>query len=279
MACAGGNGDFHLGFGGAGLIRFSQVASKPDFAAGAVFSDGLLVTFLVGRKAVALAFAVVEVEDHAAELHAPLAHAAVVEADRQFGIFAAPAAERFVVTVDADQVVAPEGHVAAFDEAGGTQRPVEECHERDADGVVAVAHAPHQRCERGDLPAEYLAGEHFGDDAARPGDVVAPMCEDHVILDEVTLEDQVAVDLYDVFATARRDGFVADHGQAEPLVLVPDVPDGDGRHRFEMADDIAGADTRTVVSDQDFRGHGRLLHYAVQAQVEGPRPVVGGDDQ
>lgn len=119
MACAGGNGVFHLGFGGAGLIRFSQVASKPDFAAGAVFSDGLLVTFLVGRKAVALAFAVVEVEDHAAELHAPLAHAAVVEADRQFGIFAAPAAERFVVTVDADQVVAPEGHVAAFDEAGG----------------------------------------------------------------------------------------------------------------------------------------------------------------
>ena len=64
MACAGGNGVFHLGFGGAGLIRFSQVASKPDFAAGAVFSDGLLVTFLVGRKAVALAFAVVEVEDH-----------------------------------------------------------------------------------------------------------------------------------------------------------------------------------------------------------------------
>ena len=39
-------------------------------------------------------------------------------------------------------------HVAAFDEAGGTQRPVEECHERDADGVVAVAHAPHQRCEQ-----------------------------------------------------------------------------------------------------------------------------------
>lgn len=45
----------------------------------------------------------------------------------------------------------------------------------DADGVVAVAHAPHQWCERGDLPAEYLAGEHFGDDAARPGDV-APRC-------------------------------------------------------------------------------------------------------
>ena len=44
-------------------------------------------------------------------------------------------------------------------------------------------------------PAEYLAGEHFGDDAARPGDVAAPLCEDHVILDEVTLEDQVAVDL------------------------------------------------------------------------------------
>ena len=100
-----------------------------------------------------------------------------------------------------------------------------------------------------------------------------------MILDEVALQDQVAVDLYDVFAAARRDGFVADHGKAEPLVLVPDMPDGDGRHRLEMADDIAGADTRAVVGDQDFRGHGRLLHYAVQAQVEGPRPVVGGDDQ
>ena len=279
MARAGGNGDFYLGFGDAGLFRCCQVACKPGFAAGAVFTDGLLVTFLVGREAVALAFAVVEVEDHAAKLHAPLAHAAVVEADRQFGIFASPAAERFVVTVDADQVVAPEGHVAAFDEAGGAQRPVEECHERDADDVVAVAYAPHQRRERGDLPAEHLAGEHFGDDAPRPGDVAAPLCEDHVILDEVALQDQVAVDLYDVFAAARRDGFVADHGKAEPLVLVPDVPDGDGRHRLEMADDIAGADTRAVVGDQDFRGHGRLLHYAVQAQVEGPRPVVGGDDQ
>lgn len=100
-----------------------------------------------------------------------------------------------------------------------------------------------------------------------------------MILDEVTLEDQVAVDLYDVFATARRDGFVADHGKAEPLVLVPDVPDGDGDTASKWRDDIAGADTRAVVGDQDFRGHGRLLHYAVQAQVEGPRPVVGGDDQ
>ena len=49
MARAGGNGDFYLGFGDAGLFRCCQVACKPGFAAGAVFTDGLLVTFLVGR--------------------------------------------------------------------------------------------------------------------------------------------------------------------------------------------------------------------------------------
>ena len=49
-----------------------------------------------------------------------------------------------------------------------------------------------------------------------------------MILNEIPLQDQVAVDLDEVGAPAGRDGLVADGGDAEPAVLVPDMADGDG---------------------------------------------------
>ena len=191
----------------------------------------------------------------------------------------APAPELFVVTVYADQVAAPEGHVAPLDEAGGTQRPVEIGHQRNPDDVVAVADALHQRGQRGDLAPQHLIGEHLGNDAARSGDEAAGLRENHVVLNEMTLQDQVAVDLDDVFSAAGRNGLVADFRQPESVVLVPDMAYRYGRNRFEVADYVACGDARTVVGDDDFRRHDSLLHYAVEAQIEGSGPIVSGDDQ
>ena len=110
---------FHLGFGGAGLIRFSQVASKPDFAAGAVFSDGLLVTFLVGRKAVALCICRGGGGRPRRGTSCTAGARRCCRGGSPVRNLRGPSRRTIVVTVDADQVVAPEGHVAAFDEAGG----------------------------------------------------------------------------------------------------------------------------------------------------------------
>lgn len=58
----------------------------------------------------------------------------------------------------------------------------------------------------------------------------------------MTLQDQVAVDLDDVFSAAGRNGLVADFRQPESVVLVPDMAYRYGRNRFEVADYVACGD-------------------------------------
>ena len=83
------------------------------FAAGPVFANAVFVTLFVLGFVVPGSLFMVDVEHDAPELHAALFHAAVVQAQYQFGIFVAPTFETLVVTVHADQVLAPDGQVAA----------------------------------------------------------------------------------------------------------------------------------------------------------------------
>lgn len=88
---------------------------------------------------------------------------------------------------------------------------VEYRHDRDSYDIVAAADAFHQRGQRCDLPAEPPCGfsssvmmpPGAGDEASFPG-------EKHVVLNEIPLQDQVAVDLDNVFSFAGGNGFVAD---------------------------------------------------------------------
>ena len=100
-----------------------------------------------------------------------------------------------------------------------------------------------------------------------------------MVLNEIPLQDQVAVDLDNVFSFAGGNGFVADGRQAETVILVPDMAHGNRRDVLEVLYDIAGAHARSVVRNQDFGGHDGLLHHAVEAKVKRPRPVVSGNDQ
>ena len=177
------------------------------------------------------------------------------------------------------QVVAPECHIAPTGSAGRAERMVEYRHDRDSYDIVAAADAFHQRGQRCDLPAEHLAGQQFGDDAPGAGDEASFPGEKHVVLNEIPLQDQVAVDLDNVFSFAGGNGFVADGRQAETVILVPDMAHGNRRDVLEVLYDIAGAHARSVVRNQDFGGHDGLLHHAVEAKVKRPRPVVSGNDQ
>ena len=251
---------------------------EPLFAAGAVFADALQIAQFVDGAVVARGFVVVEVESDALELHAPLLHAAVVQAQAQFGVFVSPALESLVESVDADEVPAPEPQVAASGGLRGGHHPVEERDDRNPHDVVAVADAPGQRGQRRDLAAEDLLGQHFGNDTPRSRDIRALAGEEDVILNEIALQDQIAVDVDDIVSGAGGNGFVADGGDAESPVLVPDVVHGNGRDVLEMPHDIPGADARPVVRNQYFGGQDGLLHDTVEAQVERTRPVVGGND-
>jgi|GEM_PF-4734240 len=205
-----------------------EVAVDSRGAPGAVFADALHVALFVGRAAFPRRLVVVEVEDDAAELHETLADAAVFEAKSQLGVLVSPSFEGLVVSVHAQGIFAPERHVATAGRSAGSQHPVEYCGDRDAQGVVAVADAPAQGGQRRYFAAEDFPGQCFGDDSARPGDIVPLFGEGDMVLNEVALQDQVAVDLDEVVAPAGRDGLVADGGDAEPAVLVPDMADGDG---------------------------------------------------
>lgn len=156
---------------------------------------------------------------------------------------------------------------------------VKYCHDRNPHGVIAVADTFGRSRERGNLAAEYFFGQHFRDNASGSGNIASFAGEDHVILNEIPMQDQVAVNVDDVFPTAGGNGFVADGGYPESSVLVPDVVHGNRRDVLEVLYDIAGAHARSVVRNQDFGGHDGLLHHAVEAKVKRPRPVVSGNDQ
>lgn len=96
------------------------------FAAGAVLADAFQIAQSVIFAARSFGIAVVQMENNTAELHAALVNCIVVEADAQLGIFESPASKRFVVAVDADQVVAPECHVTAPGASCGAECLVED---------------------------------------------------------------------------------------------------------------------------------------------------------
>ena len=106
-----------------------------------------------------------------------------------------PSFECLVVSVDAQGVLAPEGHVAAAGIVFRAEHAVEGRDDGDAHDVVAAVNAPGEGRERGDHAAEHLLREFAGQHAARAGDVAAAAREGQVVLDEVALQDQVAVDL------------------------------------------------------------------------------------
>lgn len=249
------------------------------FAAGAVLADAFQIAQFVDGAVCPRGFVVMEVEDDALEFHATLLYAAVVQTQPQFRIFVSPALECLVESVDADQVPAPQPQIAASGGLRGGDHAVDDGHDGHAHDVVAVAHAFGQRRQRGDLSAEDLLGQHFGDDAAGARNITPLPGEEDMVLNEIALQDQVAIDMDNIVAGAGGDGLVADGCDAESAVLVPDVVHGNRRDVLKMPHDIAGADTRSVVRNQYLGGHDGLLHHAVETQIERTRPVVSGNDQ
>ena len=249
------------------------------FAAHAVFADALQVAQFVDGAVVTGGFVVMEVERDALEFHASLLYTAVVQAQSQFRIFVSPSFECLVESVDADEVPAPQPQVATSGRLRRRDHAVDDGHDGYAHAVVAVAHALGQRRQRGDLAAEDLLGQHFGDDAAGARNVAAFPGEEYVVLNEIALQDQVAVDMDDIVAGAGGDGLVADGCDPESPVFMPDVVHGNRRDVLEVPHDIAGADARSVVRNQDFGRHDGLLHHAVETQVKRPRPIVSSNDQ
>lgn len=72
---------------------------------------------IVGVVADVLARPVVEMEGKRTEAHIAPLQPGVEGAHRQFRIFSPPTGHRLVETIEADQVIAPEPHIAALDAA------------------------------------------------------------------------------------------------------------------------------------------------------------------
>ena len=152
---------------GPGLLSCgSEMLVHPLFAAGAMFTNALLVMRVIGREIVPVLLLVVEVEDDSLVLHALLPDADIVQSDGEFRVFASPAGKRFVVTVDPDQVVAPKGHVAPFDEACRPHGSVQSGQEGKTQGVVLVPDPFRQERERNGFAVEEPVGQLFGEDSA-----------------------------------------------------------------------------------------------------------------
>ena len=100
-----------------------------------------------------------------------------------------------------------------------------------------------------------------------------------MVADEVAVENDVAVDLDDVVALARRDGLVTDHRQAETVVFVPDMLDGAGQCPRKRLDDPTGGFSRAVVGDDHLEGRRALCGDTLQTEGQGFGPVVGRDQK
>ena len=213
--------------------------------------------YLIGDSLVAGSDVVVDMIDDARKFEREVLHADVPQPAAEFVILAAPALDQFVVAVDANGVVAPEGHVAAARHFGLVAAEDRRC-PGDADGVqpvgdilfpcVDVDRAVRQQSCRISGTQQHAAA---ADEASRT-------CDGDMIAHEIRMEDDIAVDLDDVGARGARDRLVADAADAESGVLLPYVDDRDGRLRAVTCDQLCGALVRTVVGDQYLGGRDRL---------------------
>ena len=143
--------------------------------------------------------------DDARKFEREVLHADVPQPAAEFVILAAPALDQFVVAVDANGVVAPEGHVAAARHFGLVAAEDRRC-PGDADGVqpvgdilfpcVDVDRAVRQQSCRISGTQQHAAA---ADEASRT-------CDGDMVAHEIRMEDDIAVDLDDVGARGARRG-------------------------------------------------------------------------
>src|ERR1035438_6448435 len=253
-------------------LGFRQVGAQAGVAPSGRLRLGGFQQLVVGGEVGAAGGGVPEViaDGPAADIQA--AGAGIHEADGQFGILPAPAGERFVVAVDLDEVVAPDGEVAAAYAA--QVRTVAAGGPGPAVGVFEAAKLAAK--ER----AATVGGEFAQAKERRPGLLNQRTVALHertrprqpqVIGNKGGVGNGVAVEEHEVGAGGPGDGEVKDARAAEAGVLLPNPGAREGLLGSPGFKGGAGLVVGAVVGKHDFL---RQLSLAAKA-VEEPKKVVG----
>ncbi len=95
-----------------------------------------------------------------------------------------------------------------------------------------------------------------------------------MVFDEAAVRQHVAVDLYDIVALGGGDCLVADHADAEAVILMPDMSERKGRRAAEGLQHSSRAVVRPVVGHEHLVGHDRAGGYGTQHQMQRIGAVV-----
>lgn len=96
---------------------------------------------------------------------------------------------------------------------------------------------------------------------------------------EVAVQHDVAINLNHIVTAGRGNGLVSNCGKAKPGVLVPHVPQRDGKFVLMERDEVARFVTGAIIGDENLVRQLALRAHAAKDEVESGRPVVGSDDQ
>lgn len=194
----------------------------------------------------------------------------------EFIVFAPPADEFLVESVDAANVVHPRGEVAAADALQVRNRRQEMRNERETDEMPAAFDATRENTGPIAFFSEGAAGGVFVQQDAFSLNEEAGPRDSPVVADEMRVKDEVAVDEHHIVAGHAREGAVAHSCGAETVMLAPFVDDVHAAAPC-VVDDARGLGAGTVVADDDLVRADRLSGNGTEHSGESVGPFVGGD--
>lgn len=198
----------------------------------------------------------------------------------EFTVLPAPPFEIFIESVHREGIRHPEGKITgpyapqSLPPAGKASG-----HKRRPQGVLPV-HEPGFKGGKIHLPsAEYLDCLLLRDEYTGALGKMAGLGGSFVVSDEILMEDHVSIHQKNVTSLRPGHGLIADHGRTETPVGLPDVMDGDGRVLRQAVHTPLCFFPRAVVGDENLLRGPRLPQCAQDRELQGVRPVIGGDDQ
>ena len=249
------------------------------FATGFAGANSLFKPGFFSRQIVARHDGMVEMIDDGPAVHELAATSKVVDAGAEVGIGADTAAEEtFIKTINGEDIVAPEGHVAADDAALFFVTKDDGPGKAYAFGGAADSAGDHPP------PNGFCLGiksgdELFLDKTAAPLDPKAGLGEALVVGNELRMRNAIAIREDEILTDSLGDGFVEKNGFAKSVVRMPEVVNGECDFAAPILDEETGFVAGTIVGDEDFIGKPGLATDAPEHLRERRGLFVGADNE
>ena len=189
--------------------------------------------------------------DYASKLKPTLFDPAMEQSVNHLPVLVSPSRDVFVIAVNGNEVISPESEIAP------AHMPFGEL--RFNSGHYLSKHP--EAAQVGDMrkPYDTILLEHH----TATTHEVAFLHDVNMVLDKMTLGDNVTIDFYDIVTLCFRNCLVEYDGSAKTAVIMPDVTDWYGKGISYMVNKVLCVSARSVICYNYFIGQYRLQAHSV----------------